>query len=240
MEVRILFVLSVLAVILTGTILLGLWTYKDAKARGLNGGLWVAVVLLTPNFIGLLLYFLIGRRNNAICSSCNKMIQTGSMYCPHCGQQQNQEPKIIGQRKSSNKGLLIGFIICIVTLTLLFAGAIFYSIYSEGFAFNNSIAIGMINNSFGDKWNVSFRSFSGTLNSSVSIKDGNPKALEIETSLEEGNLILHIYQGNTNLSIPIKIGDDNFQQDLSQFKEGRVNLKLEGSKAKRGKIRIRW
>jgi len=40
---------------------LGCWTYTDAKARSDKPEIWTLVVLLTPNFIGIVIYLLIGR-----------------------------------------------------------------------------------------------------------------------------------------------------------------------------------
>ena len=40
----------------------GLWVYHDAKDRSTQSpALWTAIVLLVPNFIGLIIYLLVGR-----------------------------------------------------------------------------------------------------------------------------------------------------------------------------------
>ena len=41
--------------------MLGLWTYSDAKVRSDKPEIWTLIVLLVPNFIGLIIYLLIGR-----------------------------------------------------------------------------------------------------------------------------------------------------------------------------------
>lgn len=41
---------------------IGLWVYNDAKKRGEKPLTWVLIALCVPNFFGLLIYFLIGRK----------------------------------------------------------------------------------------------------------------------------------------------------------------------------------
>ena len=45
--------------------LLGCWTYTDAKERSDKPEVWTLIVLLAPNFIGLVIYLLIGRAPKA-------------------------------------------------------------------------------------------------------------------------------------------------------------------------------
>ena len=40
-------------------ILLGVWTYRDAQNKGMNGILWTAVVILVPSCIGLIIYVIV-------------------------------------------------------------------------------------------------------------------------------------------------------------------------------------
>ena len=52
-----LLVLSALALLT----MLGCWTYSDAKKRSDKPEIWTLIVLLVPNFIGLIIYLLVGR-----------------------------------------------------------------------------------------------------------------------------------------------------------------------------------
>ena len=60
-----LFIVSAIAfsiAILILMLFLGLWTYKDAQVKSDQSPvLWVLVVLLVPNFLGLVVYLLVGR-----------------------------------------------------------------------------------------------------------------------------------------------------------------------------------
>ena len=98
-----LFVIIWLAVIL--------WVYKDAERRRMSGLLWALLVFI-GNLIGLLIYLII-RQDHPICEepagsaglpqssqptrpeaagekpltcpACNKTVEPGFVYCPHCG-----------------------------------------------------------------------------------------------------------------------------------------------------------
>jgi len=56
-----LLVLSIIALF----VMLGCWTYTDAKIRSDKPELWTLIVLLVPNFIGLIIYLLLGRTKNS-------------------------------------------------------------------------------------------------------------------------------------------------------------------------------
>ena len=61
------------------------WVARDAKARGMDGGIWMFVVFFT-GLIGLLVYVFSRPNGNLVpCLRCsNKRLQV-SAVCPHCG-----------------------------------------------------------------------------------------------------------------------------------------------------------
>ena len=62
------------------------WTYKDATNRGLNAKLWTLIVAFAPSGIGLLIYFLVARKQSFIkCVNCSNSIPADSRYCNKCG-----------------------------------------------------------------------------------------------------------------------------------------------------------
>lgn len=66
---------------------LGLWVYRDAKARGLDAAMWTVIVIFVPSFIGLLLYFLVGRpHTEVICPHCGAQTDGSKPYCANCGE----------------------------------------------------------------------------------------------------------------------------------------------------------
>jgi len=43
-----------------------IWVYRDAKVRTNNPIIWTLIVLLVPNYIGLIIYLLVGRRQGSV------------------------------------------------------------------------------------------------------------------------------------------------------------------------------
>lgn len=68
------------------TVLLAVWTYKDAKERNMKAGLWTVLVLFIPLDIGLIVY-LFERSNNPIliCPMCGKSVSPNDAMCTQCG-----------------------------------------------------------------------------------------------------------------------------------------------------------
>ncbi|WP_026477960.1 hypothetical protein [Alkaliphilus transvaalensis] len=227
MDVKLGLIFSILGLMLLALIFLGLWTYRDAKSRGLNAGLWVVIVLLVPNLLGLLLYFLIGRKESP-------------RECPECGSKMSDTQYVKPVGHKSNKGLLVGFVTCLlimIILALLFFGSMLMSDFRT--SSSRSVGIGLVQNNIGSQWKVSFRSLSGGLNSKLTIRDGSPEKLNIKTELESGSLTLTLRQGDKSITIPLDHSTE-IQQDLKEFKNGTLQLKIEASNAKGGKVNIWW
>ena len=67
------------------------WVYRDAERRGMNGVLW-ALLVFVGNLIGLIIYLIVRNEavrapgpSTAVCPSCQKSVESGFAYCPHCG-----------------------------------------------------------------------------------------------------------------------------------------------------------
>jgi hypothetical protein len=85
-----------------------LWVYRDAERRRMSGLLWALLVFI-GNLVGLLIYLIVrqdhpvcdepagsptlsppsapavaGKKPSA-CPACQKPVETGFVYCPHCG-----------------------------------------------------------------------------------------------------------------------------------------------------------
>ncbi len=70
-----------------------IWVYKDAERRGMNGVLWALLVFI-GNLIGLLIYLIVRSDITSAplaapethpCPSCQKPVDKGFTFCPHCG-----------------------------------------------------------------------------------------------------------------------------------------------------------
>jgi len=80
-------VILVAAFILSVLILTLGYVYRDAKRRGMNGALWMLLVLiLSPAylFIGLIIYLLIREPLPFSCPQCAATISARFNFCPNC------------------------------------------------------------------------------------------------------------------------------------------------------------
>ncbi len=75
-------------------ILLCIWVYRDAESRGMNGVLWLIVILIA-GIVGLIIYLVVRREKPAapppapapvrVCPNCGRQVSPDSRFCPHCG-----------------------------------------------------------------------------------------------------------------------------------------------------------
>jgi ABC-type transport system involved in multi-copper enzyme maturation permease subunit len=80
-------------------IFLCIWIYKDAKSRGMDGTLWVIIILIA-NIIGLIIYLVvredkkkesIPREGTRYCVYCGKNVSLDAKFCGTCGKQINSK-----------------------------------------------------------------------------------------------------------------------------------------------------
>jgi hypothetical protein len=57
---------------------------KDAGRRGMNRTLWTLVVILVPNAIGFILYFLLRNPVRIECPKCRTVVDRRANFCPSC------------------------------------------------------------------------------------------------------------------------------------------------------------
>jgi len=57
---------------------------RDAKRRGMNYVLWTVLVLLIPNAIGYIIYFVVRQPIMGVCPQCGAAVNPGFNYCPKC------------------------------------------------------------------------------------------------------------------------------------------------------------
>ncbi len=72
---------------ISAAVFIAIWTYRDAKERGLPAGLWTfIVVLFSKDLLGILLYVLIGRRDSRFsCPNCGEKTPIRGKHCSECG-----------------------------------------------------------------------------------------------------------------------------------------------------------
>jgi len=122
--------------ILAMLIFIGVWTYRDANAKGLNAVLWTLVVVIVPSFIGLIVYLCVrADSKKTTCSKCLKVVNSNTKFCSNCGEE--LVPVVengVGDETfiSSQKKLLIGFFVsfginiiaCILTAAFTVIGLV--------------------------------------------------------------------------------------------------------------------
>lgn len=99
--------------VLVMTVLMGIWVYRDAVSKGMNGVLWTLVVLLVPSFIGLIIYLIVRMDTKKVtCSKCMEKVSGNSKYCSKCGQELEPVIEVSEEderMRKSQKRILIGF-----------------------------------------------------------------------------------------------------------------------------------
>ena len=79
------------------SILISIWTYRDAESRGEEGILWLIIVLFT-GIIGLVIWLIVRpsrttvekrRRQGKVryCPNCGAEINPGANFCNECGEE---------------------------------------------------------------------------------------------------------------------------------------------------------
>lgn len=68
------------------TIGVGIYVYRDAKGRRMNGGLWALIAIFAPCFMGLIVYLLVRSNYSDLrCPRCAASIREEFVACPNCG-----------------------------------------------------------------------------------------------------------------------------------------------------------
>lgn len=222
---------------------LGIWTYRDAKSRGLEARMWTLIVVLVPNFIGLLLYFLIGRRQlQTLCPSCGFKTQQGKPYCSSCGAAMTQGGGALTTSKNNSKKPLIFACTCVALTFILMIFTVVASVYVQPeMLLSKNISIVRNETRVPGVWKLSFWYFDGEKSRTIVMKNGTPSALNISAKVEKGTLEMGIsVDGQEEKRISLNNIDSNYVWDLSDYPENsRVVLHLYGDAAK-GKVNMNW
>lgn len=68
-----------------GTILLAVWTYKDAKKRDMEPVLWTLLAVFVPYYIGVIAYLVVREKHKIYnCPRCGTNVNEDYAVCPTC------------------------------------------------------------------------------------------------------------------------------------------------------------
>ncbi|MGL5766661.1 MAG: hypothetical protein ACRCX8_13575 [Sarcina sp.] len=104
---------------------IGYWIYRDACIYTNNPIMWTVIVLVfNQSFIGLLLYFLIGRKKDCYkCENCGNMNSKVARYCNNCGKviEENtlREDKNISKKQKRNFVIIIILVLSFIVISFL-------------------------------------------------------------------------------------------------------------------------
>lgn len=58
---------------------------RDAGRRGMNRALWTVLVIVIPNGIGFIIYFILRKPLQLACPYCGALAESDHTYCTSCG-----------------------------------------------------------------------------------------------------------------------------------------------------------
>lgn len=155
-------------------IALGVVVYKDAKAHHMSAGLWTAVAILAPNFIGVIIYLVVRSNQEKIytcsncgvdvkedynmcpncksvfekiCHVCKRAINNDVAYCPYCGTEVDEAEQVQTATKVSKKTNIVKPLAIIGGVFLAFALIFFIVMFSMAIAsgeFSDSTSVSVM------------------------------------------------------------------------------------------------
>ncbi|HIZ54679.1 MAG TPA: zinc ribbon domain-containing protein [Firmicutes bacterium] len=227
------FMLPGLLFILAFWVMIGIWVYRDSKARGANTLLWTLLVLLVSQGISLLLYFIIGRRaTTMVCPRCGQRVNTTDTFCSRCGNDLTvtERPAPVKTKWGLFIAAMISFamgIICMISGMI-----VTFALDRESFALDSGYVYGSVQSAWGDTWSISFLGASDGYRQDQTMRMEEGEALYIEVSSESGELLLYISQDDTEECLDLTGMDGGMVYILDRFSPGKIKLCLESNGAR--------
>ena len=246
-----LLILTIMLLALATVVCLGVWTYRDAKARGLEAGVWTAVVVLVPSFIGLLLYLLVGRRRSegapraVVCPSCGATTEAGRPYCSSCGGHLDgaAAATVLDEPVRTSRAPLVAAIVCVVLGFALVVGTILLgTVAYMGPLDAGSMAVGEVQTSSSTSWRLASAYLNGSESRSIAVpKDGDAE-LRVDASVGEGTLELVIAaDGEERERFELGTSATPETVDLSPYAGyGWITLRIEADRAHDVSVDLSW
>lgn len=241
-------IFTFIAIYWIAIIAIGIWMFKDAKKRGLDPLLWLVIFLFSQG-IGLILYFLVGRKETGHqCTQCHKPLPRGAKFCIDCGfPVENSEPVPIKTSSKLSKPFAIAIIAICAVVSISSIGFTIYRMVDMTDSFKHStVFTGFYMTKSAEEtiseWEVQATGImmDGKAHYTFAFEESLPQTLLVTTNTQEGNLILHLEQEGLTKSYDITNKDESIAVDLSDFHLGKVNFSLEHKDSKDFTAHIVW
>jgi hypothetical protein len=190
--------LLILLAFLSTFVFLGIWTYKDAKERGLPAGLWTfLVVLFSKDLLGIILYLLIGRRDSRFsCPSCSEKTPVKGKFCMECGTP--VDPLNIPKFSAGKKWLVAMGISFGIAICSIFGFAISAAM-NVPLSSLQGVNVGATNYSVGNTWTVSAMYANDTHKRTFIVNTEEDDMLTINSSCSDGSVFVIVSLDDTVL-----------------------------------------
>jgi len=185
------FSLGVIIALAIGNLLMSLWVYADAKAKGLKSWLRILLAILTlASTSGLVIYAILRNSferkvNKIACSQCHTLISNDVKFCPNCGIV-HRPSEINLPKKSKIYLLLAGILINIVVIVMVFVYTIFPQ-SSSGLSQSVNSNINSVSIKLGNKWERRFQVANGTEEHTFNVK-GEHWGLVYSSNITKGSI----------------------------------------------------
>lgn len=199
-------------------VFLGLWTYKDAQVKSEQSpALWVLVVLLVPNLLGVIIYLLVGRSKKDVPAP-------GTFFKP-----------LIAS--------LVVFVLSIIFFVVGIVGFVFSeaALFEGNMAMNSGVWSGHSSRYWDGQRTISARRGNGTSRVTHTLNAQEMHAFHVDSSNSAGELVLILSQGDTSLYTDIS-GHFNGTINLHDagFEPGRIGMTLRFVHARDVSTIISW
>lgn len=230
------------------TILIGIWIYRDACKRGIEPLLWI-VVFLCSQGIGLILYLLVGRKNRSIqCQNCGKILPKEAQYCMNCGQTIDGGSVSVKIQTDPRSNILMGIILGLMAISIVVSiGLTLSRFVDKQYDFKHTtVFTGFYmtkDAKMSDRdWTIEAKKImlDGKANATFDFAQGVPKLLSIQSTCDQGKLILHLEQGEVKQSVDITEFNNLTMYELKDFKPGEIKVSVEHQNVKNFEVIISW
>ena len=190
MGLFIFFLVMVIVLALAFTGIVALWVYKDAKARGERGWLWVCIVLFSSPLLGGLLYLLARRDDRRPCRFCGWMVEY-PVCDPGSGYQEDL-PAIDQPARRRNRrflaAVLVSAALMIVSLVGMIVSAVMGTDLDTGIEWNTGWVMMNVENTWDNVWTFRYNVASEDYHTSprLEVEDPQTQQLRVDLQFEQG------------------------------------------------------